>query len=133
MMFSSNAPTEMWGEAVAYATYIRNRIPSGKRTETPYQIIFKERPQIGHIKIFGSRCFVHIPDVKRRKLDPKSLEGVLVGFCEHTKGYRVFIPSTRKVEVSLDVTIDETVIGFNIKRGKQLKLMTSNNEEHSLH
>lgn len=96
-----------------YATYIRNRIPYGQQKETPYQILFKTKPDISHIRIFGSKTYVHIPDVKRKKLDPKCLEGILVGFCDLTKGYRVFIPVNRKVVVSLDVIIDETIIGLD--------------------
>ncbi len=46
MMTFSKAPPEMWAEAVAYATYIRNRIPSGQKTKTPYEILFKVKPNI---------------------------------------------------------------------------------------
>jgi len=113
MMVFSRAPPEFWAEAVTYATYIRNRIPSGQKNETPYQIIFKSKPDISNIRIFGSKTYVHIPEVKRKKLDPKCLEGFLIGFCDLTKGYRVFIPVTRKVVVSLDVIIDETIVGFD--------------------
>ena len=41
MMVFSRAPPEFWAEAVTYSAYIRNRIPSGEKIETPYQIIFK--------------------------------------------------------------------------------------------
>ena len=116
MMSFSKAPPELWGEAVAYAAYIRNRIPSGQKTKTPYEILFKNKPDISHVRIFGSKTFVHIPDVKRKKFDPKSLEGVLVGFCERTKGYRIFIPTTKKVEVSLDVLIDEMSLNLEPMR-----------------
>nr|CAH0098495.1 unnamed protein product [Daphnia galeata] len=71
MLHGSKQPLFLWGEAVAYATYILNRK-------------------------FGSKVFVHILDGKRSKLDPKAVEGVLVGHCEHTKGYRIYIPEQRK-------------------------------------
>ena len=116
IILKSPPPPELWGEAVAYAPYIRNRIPSGKKTKTLYEILFKNKPDVSHVRIFGSKTSVHIPDVKRKKFDPKSLEGVLVGFCERTKGYRIFIPTTKKVEVSLDVLIDEMSLNLEPMR-----------------
>lgn len=113
MMTSSKAPAFLWGEATAYSTYIRNRIPTGTSTQSPYEIIKKKKPDISLIRIFGSKAYFHIPDVKRKKLDAKCKEGVLVGFCELTKAYRVFIPATGKVEVSMNVLIDESLIGFD--------------------
>jgi hypothetical protein len=67
---------------------------------------------LSHLRIFGSKAFVHIPDVKRTKLEPKCIEGILVGFCEFTKAYRIYIPTLRKVVTSRDVIIDETK-GYN--------------------
>lgn len=113
MMTSSKAPAFLWGEAIAYSTYIRNRIPTGTSTQSPYEIIKKKKPDISLIRIFGSKAYFHIPDVKRKKLDAKCKEGVLVGFCELTKAYRVFIPATGKVELSMNVLIDESLIGFD--------------------
>lgn len=95
-MSFSKAPPEMWAEAVAYATYLSYKIPSGQKNETPFELLNKKQPDISHLMIFGFKAFVHIPDQKRKKLDPKSIEGVLVGFCERTKGYRVFIPITQE-------------------------------------
>ena len=113
MMFSSNAPAWLWAEAAGYAVYIRNRVPSSKRKMTPFEVLHKRKPNVSNIKTFGSKTFVHVPDVKRKKLEPKCLEGYLVGFCESTKGYRVYLPDTRKVIVSRDVIIDETINRFN--------------------
>lgn len=102
-------PLWIWGEAVAYAAYILNRIPSNKSTKSPYETWTGRKPNLFHIRTFGSRTFVHIPDARRTKLEAKCVEGVLVGFCENTKAYRVYIPSQRRVAVSRDVIIDETI------------------------
>ena len=117
MMTFCNAPLWIW--AVAYAAYIRNRIPSGKRTESAYEVLKRVKPSVSHIKTFCSKKFVHIPDAKRKKLEPKCLVGILVGYSETTKGYRVFIPAFRKIVVSCDVLIDESIIGFGIDSMKQ--------------
>ena len=102
-------PLWIWGEAVAYAAYILNRIPSTKSKKSPFEVWTGRKPNLAHIRVFGSRTFVHIPDARRTKLDAKCVEGVLVGYCENTKAYRVYIPSQRRVAVSRDVIIDEAV------------------------
>lgn len=110
MLYASKSklPPSFWEEAIAYATYILKRIPSSKSTSSPFEKWNGTKPNLSHLRIFGSRTFVHVPDVKRNKFQPKCIEGVLVGFCESSKAYRVYIPTQRKVVVSLDVIIDET-------------------------
>ena len=53
-------------------------------------------------------CHFHpLPRQDRKKVDDKSLVGMLVGFDEEQKGYRVYVPSKRKVIVTAHVRIDE--------------------------
>jgi hypothetical protein len=55
----------------------------------------------------STHFWVHIVREDKNKLEPKSCEGVLVGYDEVTKGYCCFIPQTRKMLVSRDVRVDE--------------------------
>ncbi len=114
MIHSSKSKLSLWiwGEAVAYAAYILNRIPSIKTEKSPFETWTSRKPNVSHIRIFGSRTFVHIPDAKRTKLEAKCVEGVLVGFCENTKAYRIYIPTQHKVITSRDVIIDE-MMGYS--------------------
>lgn len=88
----SKLPLWIWGEATAYSTYILNRVPPNKAKLSPFEIWTGHKPNLSHLRIFGSKVFVHIPDAKRTKLEPKCIEGILVGFCEFTKAYRIYIP-----------------------------------------
>ena len=112
MLYSSNAPLWLWAEAASYAVYIRNRIPQGKREQSPFEIMYKQKPDLSPIRIFGSKVSALVPDAKRSKLESKCLKGFLVGVDDFSKGYRVFIPLKGKVIVSRDVIINETRIGF---------------------
>jgi len=52
-----------------------------------------KKPDFSHLQIFGcTYSFVHIVEEDKNKLEPKSCEGVLVGYDEVTKGYRCLIP-----------------------------------------
>ncbi len=62
---------------------------------------------MSYFRVFGSPGFVHIPDEKRRKLDEKAVKCILVGYCETSKAYRMWNPTTRKLIISRDVAFDE--------------------------
>ena len=48
-----------------------------------------------------------VPSEKRGKLDKRGEVGVLMGYSEVTKGYRIFNMETQKLMISRDVVIDE--------------------------
>jgi hypothetical protein len=103
-------PIELWAEAANYSNYIRNRVLSSTETVTSYEIWFGKKPDLSHLRVFGSQVFIHIPDERRKKLDPKSMEGILVGYCDTSKAYRVWDPVTRKVKIIRDIRINEGAI-----------------------
>ncbi len=74
--------------------------------------MYKQKPDLSSIRIFGSKVSALVPDANRSKLESKCLNGFLEGYDDLTKGYRVFIPLKGKVIVTRDVIIDETRIGF---------------------
>jgi len=55
---------DLWGEAISTHIYIRNRCPSSilPNNITPYEKILGQPPSVGHLQVFGSRCFIKIPD-----------------------------------------------------------------------
>lgn len=58
--------------------------------------------------MISSIAFIHIPNALRRKLDLKAVERNFVGCCNTTKGYRIWIPSKKRVEASRNVIVDES-------------------------
>ena len=61
------------------------------------------RPDVSHIRIFGSVCYCHVHVDNRKKLDPSGEKGLLVGYSEISKAYRVYIPVRRRIIVRRDV------------------------------
>ena len=73
----------------------------------PYEKLYGKKSDLFHVGIFSSIDFVHIPNEKRQKLDPKSEKNILVGLSLEQKGYTCFNPSTKKVRVSRDLVFNE--------------------------
>ena len=91
LLFEKNMQKKFWAEAVHTSVYLLNRLPiRALNKKTPYEAWFGVKPSVNHLKIFGSLCYVYVPDVKRKKLDQRSLEGVFLGYSSNNKGYRVF-------------------------------------------
>ncbi|GKA99239.1 retrovirus-related pol polyprotein from transposon TNT 1-94, partial [Tanacetum coccineum] len=57
---------------------------------------------------YSSKCFILNPKDYLTKFDPKSYEGVFLGYSQNNKAYIILNKHTRKLEESLNVTFDET-------------------------
>ena len=64
-------PKSLWLEILKTVAYLKNRSP-GIDGITPFEHLKGEKPKLRHLKIVGSRAWVHIPKEKRRKLDERS-------------------------------------------------------------
>lgn len=108
MLFDAKLPKTYWAEAVATAAHVVNRSPSRVLADlTPFEKWTGKKPNISHLKIFGSKAMVHVPKQKRLKWDRKSHELIFTGYCDNTKGYRLYDPNTRKTLISRDVIFIE--------------------------
>jgi hypothetical protein len=55
MLLTSNLPREMWSEAVNCANYVLNRVPSkATPNKTPHEHWFNRKPDLSHLRVFGS-------------------------------------------------------------------------------
>lgn len=108
LLFDAQLDKKFWAEATNTAVYLRNRsVASGLDNKTPYEHWTGQKPDLSHIRIFGSQVMVHIPKEKRLKWDSKSKKHILVGFAENVKGYRVYNPIKCRVSTSRDVVVHE--------------------------
>jgi hypothetical protein len=88
--------------------YVQNRLShSALGFKTPEEMFTRKKPEVSHLKIFGCPVFIHIPKEKRNKLEPSGKKGILVGYCEVSKAFRIYIPGHCHIEISRDVTFDE--------------------------
>ena len=109
MLQEAKLPKKYWAEAAKYATHILNRTPTRAldRDITPHEAYTGIKPSVAHIRPFGCKAYVHIPAKKRAKFDAKSLECVLLGYCEHKRAYRLLHRPTGRIVESRDVVFDE--------------------------
>ncbi|GJS43487.1 retrovirus-related pol polyprotein from transposon TNT 1-94 [Tanacetum coccineum] len=76
--------------------------------KTPYELFRGRKPTLDYFRVFGRKCFILNTKDYFTKFDPKSYEGVLLGYSQNSKAYIILNKHTRKIEESLNVTFDET-------------------------
>lgn len=103
MLIDAALPDTFWGEAVATANFIQNRVVTRSTDTTPFERWNNAKPGMNHFQIFGSKCFVHIHSDKRGKLDDVAVEMIFLGHDQNSKAYRCYNPATKRVEISRDV------------------------------
>lgn len=72
------------------------------------------KPDVSHLRVFGSTVMVHVPKQKRLKWDRKSEKCILVGYSNDVKGYRIYNPKSNVITTSRDVTVLEKVETENV-------------------
>ena len=122
-LIQSGAPPSFWGEAMAHLTFTRNTIPRHEventqknarkmHTNNKQQKEIKEfrssdnilegnnKPfSLKHLVAFGTQTTVFLtPEQRKEQKTPgqtKSFDGVVVGYADGMRGYRVWVKSKK--------------------------------------
>ncbi|GJU18899.1 retrovirus-related pol polyprotein from transposon TNT 1-94 [Tanacetum coccineum] len=109
MLNEQSIPQKFWCNAIDTSTYIINRVSIRRILgKTPYELLRGRKPNLNYFRVFGSKCFILNTKDYLTKFDPKSYEGVFLGYSQNSKAYIILNKQTMKVEESLNVTFDET-------------------------
>jgi hypothetical protein len=114
MLHDQALPFYLWAEAFITTLYIQNMSPHkylGRKTLE--EELTGSRPDVEKLCIFGCSTLCHVPSEKRTKLDSTTEKGMLVGYLEVTKAYRIYIPTLRR-----DVIFEE---GIDFRRSLDLR------------
>ncbi|KAK3876705.1 hypothetical protein Pcinc_018517 [Petrolisthes cinctipes] len=113
MLIDSGLPHRFWAEALSTACYLKNRSPArALKGKTPCQALMGKKPTVHHLRVLGCVCYAHVPKDERRKLDPKSVKCIFLGYGSEVKGYRLFDLEKKRILNSRDVTFDESHYEF---------------------
>jgi hypothetical protein len=68
-------------------------IPSNTK---PHEIWIGKKPEIGDVRVFGSRCCHVIPQELKKKLEDRAREAIMIGYAASQKGYRLWDNEAKK-------------------------------------
>eukprot|EP00253_Pinus_taeda_P011071 PITA_11071 len=131
MLKAKHLPHEYWAEDVTCAVYILNRCPTkAVMNRIPEEAWSGQKQTITHMRVFGCVAYAHVPNQLRRKLDSKGDKCVFVGYCDESKAYKLYNPSTKKLIVSRDVQfIEDEAWDGSLEKTVNVKTIVSHEEE----
>lgn len=107
-------PNIFWEDAWRFAIFCHNRILHGDSKKTPYEILYGNKPSLAELRRFGCECFLIIPKSQRRKLEPRTLRGIFLGFAPDHAAYLVYCPEKQRFYISRNVNFLENNPGGRI-------------------
>ena len=119
MMSYAGLPNFFWGYALETTQYILNLVPSKAVSTTLNELWTGRKPNLGHVRIWGSSAHV-------LKRDPSKLEArpdvcLFVGYPKGTKGYMFYDPQEQRVIVSKNAQfLEEDYMIDNKPRSKTI-------------
>jgi hypothetical protein len=108
MLSEANLPMQFWVEALLALIHVWNRCPtSALKGKTPYELWLKLKPDVSHLRVWGCLAYVHIQKDKRKGFSPRMEKGIFIGYPDGYKGWKFYIPSTKKAVISERADFDE--------------------------
>ena len=98
---------------MATTHYLQNRLPTTTlSSQTPFKKWSGIKPDLSHLKIFGSTAYLYVPNATRNKLEDRATKQIFVGYGDRfgKKGYHLYNPITCKFQFSRSCIFDETSI-----------------------
>ena len=112
MLDSSGLPKPWWGEAVLAACYVLNRVPTSKGEITPYEGWKGRKPTLRFLRAWGCLAKVNVPAVKKRKLGPKTVDCVFLGYAKNSIAYRFLVIKSGVADVNVNTVIESSDATF---------------------
>jgi bifunctional DNA-binding transcriptional regulator/antitoxin component of YhaV-PrlF toxin-antitoxin module len=106
MLKAKDLPKELWAEAMNTAAYAFNRISLRGESKMPFEKWTGKKPDVSHMRVFGTKGYVHVPKELRKKLDDKSKLMVFVGYTSMDKIYQMWKEGTKSLTSHRDVIFD---------------------------
>nr|BAB03249.1 polyprotein [Oryza sativa] len=91
MLDTAGLSKEWWGEAVLTACHVLNKIPMKHKEVTPFEEWERKKLNLSYLRTWGCLAKVNVPIAKKRKLGPKTVDCVFLGYAIHSVGYRFLI------------------------------------------
>ncbi|KAF8749245.1 Reverse transcriptase (RNA-dependent DNA polymerase) [Rhizoctonia solani] len=101
MLLESAAPKFLWNEALAYACYLKNQVPTqvhGTFWKTPFEAFWGQKPDISVLRPWGTKCYVLDQGENRSKLDSKTFTATFVGISDvQGKSWRYYKTGANRI------------------------------------
>lgn len=104
MLHEMNVPKNFWEEALSTTINVINTVYLRPNTiHTPYELWYGKKPNLRHMRVFGSPYWVFNDRESLGKFDCRGEPSIFLGYGKNTKAYTVLIKSTGVMSESMNV------------------------------
>ena len=96
----------MVGEAVLTSTHVLNRVPTKNSEITPYEGWKGRKPSLSYLRTWGCLAKVNVPITKKRKLGPKTVDCVFLGYAHCSTAYRFLVVKSEVSDKHVDTIME---------------------------
>jgi hypothetical protein len=108
MLKHAGMPNSFWADAVKVAVYIKNCLPTRALPDrTPFELWHGSKPDISHLRIFGSLAYAWTAPVTRKKLDDRAKKAILIGYTPTSQQYLLYDLASKREFLARDVQFNE--------------------------
>lgn len=126
LLCSAKLNQNLWDEAINTIAYIMNRITTGNNTKTPFEQWFGYKPNVSHLRIFGSEGQA-LDNNDHSKFTSKTRKVIMLGYTsDHI--YRVLDVESGYVKKVSSVKFDEKL---HCRIDNQSNSLSSDSEDNS--
>jgi hypothetical protein len=105
-------PDIWWGEAVLTVCYVLNRVPPHNREATPYEGFKGKKLDLSHLRTWGCLAKVNVQLPKKRKLGPKTIDCVFLGYAHYNADYRFLVVHSETSAIVVNVIMEYRDVTF---------------------
>nr|CAH65951.1 H0716A07.9 [Oryza sativa] len=106
MLDTAGLPKAWWGEALLTSNHVLNRVPNRNKDKTPYEIWIGRKPSLSYLRTWGCLAKVNVPITKKRKLGPKTVDCVFLGYAHHSIAYRFLIVKSEVLDMHVGTIME---------------------------
>jgi hypothetical protein len=106
MLGTTGLSKKWWGEAILTACHVLNRVPTKNKEITPFEEWEKKRLNLSYMRTWGCLAKVNVSINKKRKLGPKIIDCVFLGYAIHSVGYMFLIINSEIPDMHVGTIIE---------------------------
>ena len=119
LLAQASMPLKFQEQAFETTVYLINRLPTlVLKNRSSYQALYYQKPNLIHLKVFGSECFPYTCPYNIYKLEFRSKPCFFLGYSLSHKGYKCFHLEIGRTFISRHVIFNELSFPFNNLQSK---------------
>ncbi|KAK1696649.1 hypothetical protein QYE76_013346, partial [Lolium multiflorum] len=106
MLATAGLSKAWWGEALLTTCHVLNRVPNKNKDKTPYEEWSGRKPSLSYLRTWGCLAKVNIPITKKRKLGPKTVDCIFLGYAPRSVGYTFLVVQSEVPDMHVDTIME---------------------------